>query len=148
MPFLVSSTRSTRLPSCSFDLNILLEDVSFVLNDKGIYVYQAENITIVNCNFFGNSGSALTAIDSVLYFMGTSTFTGNRGFQGGAISLNALTVMSLPDPIHTTIVFENNTADDTGGALFFLNRVGQPLDTDLTCIFNTMLDRKVLYIFQ
>ena len=102
-------------------VEIFLHNVSFIDNECAILLDQVDNITISNCYFERSSDEgAIHAINSILSFMGNVTFIDNHSdYVGGAISLLENSLILIPDPNNTYISFENNTADDVGGAIYF-----------------------------
>ena len=108
--------------SCSFAFNSIMYDLQtsqFQLQGAGT-VY-ANSIVVQlqqQINFTMNIGSALVLSDSyVSVTSGSSvTFTHNRGWRGGAVSLLASSWMDLAE--NTTLLFIKNHADEMGGAVY------------------------------
>ena len=76
--------------------------------------------SVYNCNFTDNYGSAITAyaikVDHVLIiFSGTILFRNNTSHRGGALHLFQSRI-GLEKDVH--IVFDGNSAEDVGGAIY------------------------------
>ena len=102
-------------------VEIFLHNVSFIDNECAILLDKVENITISNCYFERSSDvGAIHAINSILSFIGNVTFIDNHSsVTGGAISLLEDSLLLIPNPQNTYILFENNTSDDVGGAIYY-----------------------------
>ena len=90
-------------------------------NKKGTAAFLATEFTI---NFFGtvnftnNNGSALVLVSSVAIFKPCTNivFDNNSGFNGGAIALIGLSVLTLSD--NMSLILSNNKAIRCGGAIY------------------------------
>ena len=112
-------------------VTVLLQNVSFFNNTSYtpsqpqqrsvVYAANFPNFTLVNSNFSNNTGTAILADDSQVFFHGNSCFTGNLGYSGGGIALYGNSLIHL-SPI-TFLDFVANEADNTGGAIFVANTV-------------------------
>ena len=92
------------------------------------WLFRISNVTIVDCEFQDNKGTPIVAYYSDFTLSGNLTFIGNIANRGGAI---ALTSSHMSVTKNTSVVFENNSVTDVGGAIF----VEQPnvyLDNDPT----------------
>ena len=74
-----------------------------------------QNVTISNCEFVQNNGTALTAEQSSIIFTGDVLFRENWGTFGGALSLLYSFQFLLPQ---TKLLFLNNHAEGFGGAIY------------------------------
>ena len=73
------------------------------------------SVTIANCIFTDNTGTALSILDSNIKFQGEVLFAGNMGVHGGAMALCGDSIMSLLPSTH--IRFHSNHAV-RGGAIY------------------------------
>ena len=73
------------------------------------------HLTIINSTFSDSSSTAIMLFSSTLTIMGNVSFRDNRGYQGGALML-AGTVMNIAR--ETNLLFQENHAENTGGAIF------------------------------
>ena len=53
----------------------------------GIFVHKSKNVTFVDCEFYENVGTAISAVSSTPYFQGYVYFQNNTAENGGALSL-------------------------------------------------------------
>ena len=106
---------------------LFFRNVSFVRNEhyglkslsSAISLYKVNNVTFVDCTFQSNRGTAIRAFWSDVYMKGHNSFIDNSATEGGAIALlqnSHLIVMN-----NTEMLFQNNYADDVGGAIFVQN---------------------------
>ena len=69
-------------------------------------------------------------------FEGNMRFAGNHAYQGGALSLISAVMSIKPN---TSLIFENNTATDVGGAIYVDSNIpyfdGIDPDTLVSCFF-------------
>ena len=72
-------------------------------------------LTVVNTEFCNSSSTAITLYSSFAIFCGKVIFMNNHGMKGGAIALigSTLTIKS-----NALVVFSNNHAYETGGAIY------------------------------
>ena len=92
------------------------------------WLYRIPNVTIVDCEFQDNKGTPIVAYYSDFTLSGNVTFIGNTANQGGAI---ALTSSHMSITKNTSVVFENNSVTDVGGAIF-VEQSNVYLDNDPT----------------
>ena len=95
-------------------------DSVFHIGESSSVSFQGE---INFINNIGRQGGAISAYGETLYRIGTTvnfdgnaTFIGNSAYNGGAISLKEGALVSLE--AHTHMVFEENTAQEYGGAIY------------------------------
>ena len=75
------------------------------------------NITVKDCVFRYNTGTALFLQDASLNFSGHNVFTGNVAYEGAGLSMGEGSNISLAT-VETRITFANNTANNTGAAIY------------------------------
>ncbi len=88
-------------------------------NGNGVFLANKIKVTIQGrTEFINNSGSAIYLVSSTLHIDSNSDliFSGNEGYQGGAINMQGFSFIHVKD--ETVIVFKNNTALTKGGAIF------------------------------
>ena len=77
-------------------------NVSYERNKKAVALNGARNATITGCLFQGmNNGTAVFAVNSVIVVNGNTTFIGNTGRSGGAITLCQNNSVTLQDAVFT-----------------------------------------------
>ena len=101
---------------------LFMKNVSFSQNSDitgtrlvTVQVARPVKMTILDCTFEGNYGTPIQVVQSTLNIQGNVKFVDNSGLKGGALSLEYSRVYIANN---TQILFENNTAIDTGGAIF------------------------------
>ena len=113
------------------EVTVLLQNVSFFNNTSHtpshpqqrsiIYVANFKNFTLEKNTFSNNTGTAILADNSQVFFRGNSCFTGNLGYSGGAIALYGDSLIHLSPS--TFLDFVANEADNAGGAIYVANSV-------------------------
>ena len=100
------------------------------LKQSGItYFHEVHNITVSDCMFGYNQGSAITSIGSLIHFNGNTDFIGNHGEYGGALALYSYykyneesSILANPTVLffhhHTHLNLVNNSVTKRGGAIF------------------------------
>ena len=103
----VTFESNTYIPSASIDavVTVLLASV--------------RNVTMIDCTFKENMGTALYLENTTLTAIGVLTFTGNIAYEGAALFIRLSTIVVYKD---TTIYFSNNKANHTGGAISISSR--------------------------
>ena len=105
--------------------------------DESVVYSQITNITISNCifiestmsltnvhltikdsNFSDSVSTVIVLFSSTLSIVGHVGFYNNRGYQGGALMLIG-TVMNIAR--ETKVIFQENYAENTGGAIFVVH---------------------------
>ena len=143
------------------NIHALLQNVTFTNNTYsgtsvvGAAVVDTRNVhnaTFIDCGFYNNLGTPISADGSALQFSGTIVFRNNTGYDGGAMSFTGSGYVFMSN--NTNVMFENNTAENAGGAVFvnqdtsycfFRERHGDPwnctyhLPFNLSFINNTAL---------
>ena len=128
------------------DTTVTIRNTHFVRNEdlRGqpivVYVSGAKAIDVLDSEFRDNRGAAIRAVDigDRLRLYGNVVFHNNTGQQGGALSLAMLhTPVYFMPGLHVT--FENNYAEDVGGAIFVESApsfydVNNP-NTDSSCFY-------------
>ena len=105
---------------------VLLRNVTFANNTYSgtsvagaavVDIYYVKNVTFIDCEFYNNLGTPISADQgSSLQFSGTIVFQNNTGYDGGAMSFTAGSYVIVSN--HANVIFENNTAENAGGAVF------------------------------
>ena len=108
------------------DTAIILRNVTFASNRVftgrkirlagAMDILHIENVTFIDCEFYDNVGTAIVAVRSALHFSGTIVFRNNTGYDGGAMSFAGGSYVYISND--TNVVFENNKAENAGGAVF------------------------------
>ena len=124
---------SVSLDGCSFQGNS-------VCNNKSgpIFNLIMTYMTISNCSFTDNNGSALTLLKSSLNFHGDIRFENNHADYGAALRVYEASLISLSNNTH--ISFTNNTAFFKGGAVYTHQSC---VDTVPPCLFQPHLHENV-----
>ena len=120
---LVSAAGLSVYSTRSMSARITIENTNFINNQdlRGhpviVYVSRAIDIIITNCEFRDNRGTAIKAenIKQKLRFHDNVTFQRNSAQQGGALALVSTQLGLFPG---AQIKFEDNHADDVGGAIY------------------------------
>lgn len=89
-------------------LSVFIICTVFAYNsDISLELGQMNNVTIVDSLFQGNSDTAIVCTGSVIYFKEATFFIGNKGIDGGAISLKPKSSQRLSRKNNWKINFEN-----------------------------------------
>ncbi len=75
-------------------------------------------VNFIDCRFYRNRGSGITTHNSRFSVSGSMTFLENAAYRGGAVALFGDSYMDIHN--NTDILFQGNTASQTGGAIFVL----------------------------
>ena len=75
------------------------------------------DVLMTNCSFTNNAGTALFLHYSTLTCFGYSKFIGNLAYEAAGISIGEGSRIEA-NSSDTVLMFVNNTANDTGGAIF------------------------------
>ena len=86
--------------------------LGYIVGAQGV-----QNVTFIDCEFRDNFGTAVNAMDNTnLYFWGTLIFRNNSAYEGGAIRFSGHSYLYVAED--TIVIFEGNTAENVGGAVF------------------------------
>ena len=115
---------------CVFESNQLKD----ITNEGGIVDFvSTQSITVTNCSFTFNIGTAISLRQSNIKFFGTNNiFKGNTGTHGGAMKFCELSKMYLPS-YGVKIDFIGNSAKVSGGAIYVSQQLC--LETAPPCFF-------------
>ena len=99
-----------------------------------VYIARALHVLVEDCTFTDNNGTAIqvnnvndNCAPESFNFKGLVNFTRNSGYRGGALSLISAVISIKPN---TTLLFEDNTATDVGGAIFVDDNIPYNDETD------------------
>ena len=95
--------------------NITISNCIFI---ESTMILTNVRLTIKDSNFSDSVSTAIVLFSSTLTIMGHVRFYNNRGYQGGALMLVG-TVMNIAK--ETTVIFQENYAENTGGAIFVVH---------------------------
>ena len=108
------------------NISVLLQNVTFANNSNSgtsvagaavVDIYYVKNVSFIDCEFYNNLGTPISADQgSYLQFSGTIVFRNNTGYDGGAMSFTVGSYVAVSK--NTNVIFENNTAENAGGAVF------------------------------
>ena len=110
------------------------------LNTGIVQVDNSINLTIGDsCVFRYNQGTPIQAYSTTVSLSGMVTFENNVAFQGGAISLSQsmLRLVSV-NHTNTSVIFANNTANSTGGAIYIDSSVSTDPFTGSSCFYGIL----------
>ena len=81
-----------------------------------IFVHKSKNVTFVDCEFYENDGTAISAVSSTPHFQGNVYFQSNTAENGGALSLFTESTILIHEG--TYMHFIRNHANNVGGAIY------------------------------
>ena len=115
------------------------ELVSDIYAQKAVIVFynSKDNILIKNCNFIANKITAVKVVNSEVRLSGSVNFTNNTAYRGAAMVFVYSGKMILSKDCH--IIYKNNYAYTTGGAIYTTNTVGLPSDSSYD-VFTVLSD--------
>ena len=144
---LFASGLSIQRNSKDIAISILLKNSSFENNmhlllgaseeQTTVFLSAVVNVTVENCQFINNYGSAIKAIDveeSGITFVGHTTFRNNTAYRGGALYLYN-SVISLE--LNSTLLIQENQATDVGGAVY-TDQYDQKIRKITRCFFQRL----------
>ena len=111
--------------TCSYLASVLMKNVTFESNhfssgsSDGAVTALLKNIdsaTIIDCTFKNNTGTALFLESSSVTVLGNVSFIDNVAYNGAALSIGGHSTINVSK--ETAILFANNTARHTGGAIY------------------------------
>ena len=110
-----------------------------LLYDAIVKVENNDNVKFEDCSFLNNHGTSLAIKDSSIQFSGTVIFKRNIAMNGGAMTISDFSSFFIN--ANTTILFHDNRAKKTGGALYIQTYcIGQYEP----CFFQPNVDRLTL----
>ena len=77
-----------------------------------VSIVNSANVTLTDCSYLENLGTALVTVGSNILFTGNNTFTNNTGNRGGGMAMSS-SYMLLS--VHSHLWFQNNQAHFGGG---------------------------------
>ena len=106
--------------------NVTVESNSFYSAPIGtlqnMLLYKLHDVTMINCSFKNNYGSALYLDTASVKMLEQNVFINNTGFVGAAICVEGESILRIFTN-GSNVIFANNTAKHTGGAVqFFLSK--------------------------
>ena len=118
----------TKISECNFDSNYGGESIVYVVGPTSSF---GSSMTLDNSMFSNNNGTALFVTYPEILFLRTILFVNNRANSGAAIYFEGIhSILS----INANVQFDNNIAEQTGGALYF------NLITDYCNVFTTPIN--------
>ena len=104
--------------------NVTLDSNSFYSAPIGtlqnMLLYKLPNVTMINCSFKNNQGSALYMDTTTITLLEKNSFINNTGYVGAAVCIEGESILKVLKN-RSSVVFANNTAKHTGGAIQFLS---------------------------
>ena len=91
-------------------------DVTSVVDTITMSIVNFFNVTFIDCEFYNNLGTAISATSSSIQFSSSIVFQNNTGYEGGAMSFNGGSHIYISS--NANVTFANNTAENVGGAVF------------------------------
>lgn len=148
---------TTVIEDCVFESNIVRNKMSGskqYIHGQGALLCTNYPLTFKkHVKFFKNNGSALKSFSCKLSFREGSRviFSGNKGIEGGAMSLFALSSLEINN--NSTFSFIDNSATRKGGAIIEFNVDSLNFETSKTCFIHyagqtkVVSDRKIMFLF-
>ena len=114
-------------------LSVLIENTDFAHNFvTSLNIDRLSNVTIVNSQFIDNNATAIVCRGSRIFFRGTTFLIGNKGTNGGALSLQPKTKQWILKNLkmksenisllylhpRARLILMNNKASSKGGAIY------------------------------
>ena len=109
-----------------FSTHLLPIITDIVRQPAVVHLYNCSNVNIRNCTFLANNMTALKLVRTHIKVIGVLNFTGNRAYRGAAMVLIHDSSMTLTKTGHVT--YTNNSAEDTGGAIYIATEYSYPLE--------------------
>ena len=85
-----------------------------------VQLHDSWNVTIGGCSFHDNNLTALKLVKTQMKVIDNLTFTGNRAYKGAAMTFISNSSMTLTATGYIT--FTNNSANNSGGAIYIVTR--------------------------
>ena len=148
--------QSIKVDSCSFSKNRIVPNRKTI--DGIVHSWYWRAVVSVSFEFVAfeghtvfedNVGSALLSKTSTIQFLPftVAIFTNNSGYHGGAIGLLWNSIMLVND--HSKFHFENNKAEEFGGAMFLKDDERNPLSmVDTLCPLQFEGNRRINVSFD
>ena len=145
------------IEDCTFMSNVVLKRVTGseqYIHGKGALLCTNYPLTFMKSVIFSNnSGTAVQTVSCKLIFGKGSQvmFSGNKGVEGGALNLLALSSLHIND--NSTFTFLNNSAIRKGGAINEFNVDSLNFETSKTCFIHyagttNVSDRRIVFLFE
>ena len=116
--------------------NVVFLNNGYTMNGQ-ILILSSKMLISGNVTFANNTQSAIIAYSSTVTLSGNISFINNTGINGGAMALYSST---LNIATNTSVYFIDNTATDTGGALYVTNDNNKLPATQYVPCFYQLLD--------
>jgi hypothetical protein len=94
--------------------NVIFE--SNVYSDTATALFEAANVTMTDCTFRNNTGTALFLDSSNLTALGHNDFIDNVAYEGACLSVGEGSKIMITN--ETRLSFANNVANNTGAAIY------------------------------
>ena len=122
---------SVNMSSTVVEHNEMIDSVppSFTRAEATV-VFEASNVIIGNSTFTNNTNSGILAENSEITFTNTVIFASNSAFRGGGLLISNTKLYLLNG---TCLTFENNLANEYGGAVYIYERPLILLQTQPVC---------------
>ena len=100
---------------------IVLHNVTFMYNEAFPYAAVVSlsylyNISLIDCYFVANKGTAVQIDYSTVQVQGTLEFRNNEAFQKGSLAFDGNSCLVMGNNTH--ILFQNNSATHVGGGIY------------------------------
>ena len=120
-----------KLPDMDDKLSVWIENTTFIHNNYySLYAFQVNNLTLAGNEFIENYDTPILCEGSKIYFSGITHFVGNKGTDGGALSLSPAIYLyrrsnkweASPPLLYlqpdARLILENNQASNKGGGIY------------------------------
>ena len=105
---------NTILYNLSFDGNILNSSDPYY----SLFIHYNRHVSIIDCSFTNNNGSAIGLFDSRVKFQGHTSFINNTALSGGGIYITANSYSFIVLSETAQLYFIGNHAVEKGGAIY------------------------------
>ena len=132
---LIKGTLNPSLNPATVINNVTFSSNSYVASTSvdtvvTVMLFFVQRITIINCSFVNNTGTALYLENSTVNASGFLTFLNNTAHNGAAIFISGPSVIQAN--LNSVLLFRNNRAIHNGGAIYIdygnINQVVYTLD--------------------
>ena len=117
-----------------FSTRLHLTITDIVRQPAAVNLHNCSNVNIRNCTFLANNMTALKLVRTHIRVIGVLNFTGNRAYRGAAMVLIHDSSMTLTKTGHVT--YTNNSAEDTGGAIYIATEYSYPLEGSIFQVYS------------